>query len=195
MIVAIDLLFFVLLIATAVLALVARDLITSVALLSVYSLITSLLFAGLLAVDVALVEAALGAGLTGLLFILAILATTRHAAERAPRRSRITVLGIVGVFLGVMLYASVDLPDRGNPNSPAHQGIATYFLTNSLAETNTPNVVTSLLADYRSGDTLGETFVILTAALAATVVLARRLGDDHTTGTIPPVTQVKEGDA
>lgn len=194
MIVAVDLLFFVLLIATAVLALAARDLITSVALLSVYSLITSLLFAGLLAVDVALVEAALGAGLTGLLFILAILATTRHAAERAPKRSRIAVLSVVAAFLGVMLYASVDLPNRGDPESPAHQGIATYFLANSKAETNTPNVVTSLLADYRSGDTLGETFVILTAALAATVVLARRLGDDHTTGTIPPVAK-KEGDA
>jgi len=195
MIVAIDLLFFVLLIATAVLALVARDLITSVALLSVYSLITSLLFAGLLAVDVALVEAALGAGLTGLLFILAILATTRHTAERAPRQSRITVLAIVGAFLGVMLFTSVDLPNRGDPDSPAHGGIARYFLANSLDETNTPNVVTSLLADYRSGDTLGETFVILTAALAATVVLARRLGDDQPTGTIAPVSPPKEGDA
>lgn len=195
MIVAIDLLLFGLLIATALLALIARDLITSVALLSVYSLITSLLFAGLLAVDVALVEAALGAGLTGLLFILAILATTRHSAERAPRQSRIAVVTVVGAFLGVMLYASVDLPNRGDADSPAHRGIATYFLANSLEETNTPNVVTSLLADYRSGDTLGETFVILTAALAAVVVLARRLGDDHTTGKIPPVTGVKEGDA
>lgn len=195
MIVAIDLLFLVLLIGTAVLALVARDLITSVALLSVYSLISSLLFAGLLAVDVALVEAALGAGLTGLLFILAILATTRTASERAPRRSRFTVLSVVAVFLGIMIYASVDLPNRGDPQGPSQTGIATYFLANSLEETNTPNVVTSLLADYRSGDTLGETFVILTAALSATVVLARRLGEDNTTGSVPKVTDKKAGDA
>jgi len=185
----------VLLIATALLALHAKDLITAVALLTVYSLITSLLFAGLLAVDVALVEAALGAGLTGLLFILAILATTRHSSERAPRRTRISVIAIVGSFLGVMLFASIDLPDRGATDSPARRGIATYFLANSLDDTNTPNVVTSLLADYRSADTLGETFVILTAALSATVVLARRLGDDHPTGTIAPITPAKEGDA
>lgn len=195
MIVAIDLLFFVLLIATAILALVARDLITSVALLSVYSLISSLLFAGLLAVDVALVEAALGAGLTSLLMILAILATTRHSTERAPIKTRLAVVGIVGTFLAVMVFSSTDLPNRGNPDNPAHSGISSYFLANSLDETNTPNVVTSLLADYRSADTLGETFVILTAALSATVVLARRLGDDHTTGPLPPVTPAKEGDA
>jgi multicomponent Na+:H+ antiporter subunit B len=195
MIIAIDLLFLILLLATAVLALTARDLITSVALLSVYSLITSLLFAGLLAVDVAIVEAALGAGLTSLLMILAIIATTRHSTERAPLKTRLTVVGIVGVFLAVMVFSSTDLPNRGNPDNPAHSGISSYFLANSLEETNTPNVVTSLLADYRSADTLGETFVILTAALAATVVLARRIGDDNTTGKLPPVTLEKEGDA
>jgi hypothetical protein len=43
-----------------------------------------------------------------------------------------------------------------------------------MEQTETPNVVTSLLADYRSQDTLGETLVILTAALAASLVLARR---------------------
>lgn len=195
MIVVLDLVLFGLLIAVAILALAARDLLASVALLGVYSLITSLLFAGLLAVDVALVEVALGAGLTGLLFILAILATTRQSSGRASRGTRVTVLAVVATFLSVMVFASSDLPDRGTPDSAAHQGIASYFLANSLSDTKTPNVVTSLLADYRSADTLGETFVILTAALSATVVLARRLGDDHTTGTLARVEPAKEGDA
>jgi multicomponent Na+:H+ antiporter subunit B len=43
-----------------------------------------------------------------------------------------------------------------------------------MEDTRTPNVVTAILADYRSMDTLGETLVILTAALSASLVLFRR---------------------
>jgi multicomponent Na+:H+ antiporter subunit B len=72
-----------------------------------------------------------------------------------------------------MLFASTDLPDRGDPEAPAQLGVSTGLPRgDSLEDTQTPNVVTALLADYRSQDTLGETMVIVTAALAATLVLA-----------------------
>jgi multicomponent Na+:H+ antiporter subunit B len=129
-------------------------------------------------VDVSLVEAALGAGLTGVLFIGAILATTRHSTARRSRRRRIVVLPLIAAFIGLMLFASVDLPDRGDPQAPAQLGVSQVYLRDSLADTQTPNVVTSLLADYRSQDTLGETLVIVTAALAATLVLVRRREDE-----------------
>lgn len=174
MIIPLDLLLFVILVITAVLALSTKDLLTAVALLTAYSLFAALLFAGLSAVDVALVEAALGAGLTGVLFIAAILATTRRSEPRPDRRRRYVVAPLIVAFLGLMLYASAGLPDRGDPDAPAHLGIGRVFLSNSLEETETPNVVTALLADYRSMDTLGETLVILTAAMAAALVLMRR---------------------
>ncbi len=174
MIIPLDLLLFVILVITAVLALSTKDLLTAVALLTAYSLFAALLFAGLSAVDVALVEAALGAGLTGVLFIAAILATTRRSEPRPDRRRRYVVAPLIVAFLGLMLYASAGLPDRGDPDAPAHLGIGRVFLANSLEETETPNVVTALLADYRSMDTLGETLVILTAAMAAALVLMRR---------------------
>ena len=178
MIIPLDMIVFVVLLITAVLALRAKDLLTSVALLSAYSLFTSVLFAGVTALDVALVEVALGAGLTGLLLVLAILATTRETSSGPSARTRIVVGAVVAAFLAVMLYASSGLPDRGEPDTPAHQGIAEIYLESSLEDTETPNVVTALLADYRSADTLGETMVILTAALAATLVLARRHDDE-----------------
>ncbi|MFO7779526.1 MAG: hydrogen gas-evolving membrane-bound hydrogenase subunit E [Nitriliruptoraceae bacterium] len=174
MILALDITLLLILVVTAWLALSTKDLLTSVALLSAYSLFAALLFAGLQAVDVALVEAALGAGLTGVLFIVAILATTRRADPRLQIRRRIVVTPLIIVFLGLMLFASTGLPDRGDPQAPGHLGISTVFLSSALEETNTPNVVTALLADYRSMDTLGETLVILTASLSATLVLLRR---------------------
>lgn len=177
MILAFDILIFVILIATALLSLRVRDLLTAVALLASYSLFAALLFTGTLALDVALVEAALGAGLTGVLFIAAIMITTRKSYAREAPRHRVFVAVFVVAFLGLMLYASSGLPDHGDPAAPAHTGVATTYLERSMADTQTPNVVTALLADYRSQDTLGETLVIVTAALAAALVLMRRPGE------------------
>ncbi len=177
MIVPLDIALLLILIVTAVLSLIVRDLLAAIALLSIYSLFTALLFTGLQAVDVALVEAALGAGLTGVLLIAAILLTTRRAEQRPHPRARVLIPIAVGGFVVVMLFASTGLPDRGDPDAPAQRGVSTAYLEGSLAQTNTPNVVTAILADYRSMDTLGETLVILTAALSATLILARRF--DH----------------
>jgi multicomponent Na+:H+ antiporter subunit B len=177
MIVPLDLVVFLILIVTAVLALVVEDLLAAVALLAGYSLFAAILFAEVNAIDVALVEAALGAGLTGVLFIAAILATSRRSEPRPDPRRRWVVIPLIVAFSGLVFYASFGLPDRGDPNAPAQQGVSQVYLAESLADTQTPNVVTSLLADYRSLDTLGETMVIVTAALSASLVLLRRVDD------------------
>lgn len=189
MIIPLDVILLLILIATAVLSLIVRDLLAAVALLAIYSLFTALLFTGLQALDVALVEAALGAGLTGVLLIAAILLTTRRAEQRPHPSARVMIPAAVLGFVGLMLYASTGLPDRGDPNAPAQQGVSRAFIEGSLSQTQTPNVVTAILADYRSMDTLGETLVILTAALSATLILTRRF--DH-----PEIESVQEdGDA
>ena len=179
MIVAVDILLFVMLIATAVLALNVKNLLAAVTLLGGFSLFASLLFVGLQAVDVALVEAALGAGLSGILYIAAVLATSRHVRSSTRSRGAPLVVVLIAAFLGLMLYASQDLPDRGDPTAPAHQHVSPHYLEQSLTETETPNVVASVLADYRSGDTLGETLVIFTASISAALVLYRRPQERH----------------
>jgi multicomponent Na+:H+ antiporter subunit B len=173
-IVALDLLLFLVLLATAVLALRAKDLLTSVVLLTAYSLFTALLFTGMTALDVGLVEAALGAGLTGVLFLATLLVTTSSARARRDRRRTLAMLPLIAGFVGLMLFASSGLPARGDADAPAQTGVSTVYLTRALEDTDTPNVVTALLADYRSQDTLGETLVIFTAALATALVLRRR---------------------
>jgi multicomponent Na+:H+ antiporter subunit B len=166
-----DLLIFAITIATAIVALRAKDLLAAVAALAGYSLFVSLLFAGMGAVDVAFVEAALGAGLTGVLFIAAVLRTGRKTGPTESRGARWPALIIVGAFLGLMLYASTDLPDRGDPNAPAQQHVSPAYIEGSIPDSRTPNIVTAILADYRSHDTFGETLVIFTAGLACLLVL------------------------
>ena len=45
------------------------------------------------------------------------------------------------------------------------------YLADTIKETNVPNVVTSVLADYRGYDTLGETTVIFTAGIGVMLLL------------------------
>ncbi|MBI2860576.1 MAG: DUF4040 domain-containing protein [Chloroflexi bacterium] len=70
-----------LLVVTAVVALQVRDLLAAVAVLTAYSFFMALLFAEMGAVDVALTEAALGAGVTGVLFVVAIFVTRRRSKD------------------------------------------------------------------------------------------------------------------
>lgn len=168
-----DLLIFVLLLGSAIAAVWIRDLLATIAVLTAFSLFVALLFAGLGAVDVAFVEAVLGSAFVGMMF-LAAFAVTGRGGEGTSRRGRLIALPIVVAFTGIMVFATVDLPDRGDPDAPAHVHVSPDYLERSMADTETPNVVTAVLADYRSHDTLGETLVILTAALSTIVVLVRR---------------------
>jgi multicomponent Na+:H+ antiporter subunit B len=170
-----DLLLFVILVVLAVLALWVRNLLAAVPILSAFSLVVAVMFAGMAAVDVAFVEAVLGAGLTGILFIILIRTTGDRADE-------ILVLPLLAVFVGLMVYASGGLPDRGDPDAPAHQRVSPDYLVRSVPETRTPNVVTAILADYRSQDTLGEVVVIFTAGTAMVLILAGRRSEDDEAG-------------
>ena len=81
---------------------------------------------------------------------------------------------ILGLFSALMIYAAGGLPDRGDPNAPANTHVSPYYIEHTMEETDTPNIVTSVLADYRGYDTLGETTVILTAGLACVLILMKR---------------------
>ena len=81
---------------------------------------------------------------------------------------------ILGLFFALMTYAAGGLPDRGDPNAPASTHVSPYYIEHTMEETDTPNIVTSVLADYRGYDTLGETIVIFTAGLACSLVLMKR---------------------
>lgn len=77
----IEVVLFVLLLVTAILALEARNLLAAVVVTSVYSFLTALLFLSMGAVDVAFTETVVGAGLVGVFFVVAIFRTTRRSVD------------------------------------------------------------------------------------------------------------------
>ena len=162
-----------LLLVTAAGAIWVKDLISSVLLLGSYSFFLALIWAWLGAVDVAFVEAVVGAGLGTVLFLLTLFRTApkdTRLRRPPPSLAMLIVFPLLGVLL---LYAASDLPEFGDPNSPASVHISPTYLEQSYQDTHTPNVVTSILMDYRSLDTMVETVVIFTAGIACALLLRR----------------------
>lgn len=77
------------------------------------------------------------------------------------------------------MYGASDLPERGNPDNAMHQELnasgtpvaGNYFIQQAYNDARTPNMVTVVLGDYRSIDTLGEQIVVFTAGLICLLIL------------------------
>ena len=141
-----------------------------------YSLTSAAIFVNLDAVDVAFTEAAVGAGISTVLFLAAMsfLPAEEKAGSKGQSKSLQTLIaGAVCVVAGALLvFAALDLPAFGDPNAPAQVHVAPRYLEESGTLLHIPNVVTTVLASYRGFDTLGETIVVFTAGLGVLMLLA-----------------------
>lgn len=161
------------LVAVGLRVLLARDLFQAAVLFIAFGLLMAMAWCRLQAVDVALAEAAIGAGLTGSLFLNALAATREQQdpgsegrASRGARgklaRAAGSVLLLALAFLA-MLAAAVALDavplaetTRAVPVAP---GAVAHL-------SGVPNPVTAVLLNFRAYDTLLESTVLFLAVLA-----------------------------
>ncbi len=158
-----------LLVITAVGVVRSKNLFAAVMLLGIFSLLIAAMFFVLDAADVALTEAAVGAGISTVLFLGALALT--GARERESSRSRWLSLAIVAVTTAVVIYATFDKPTLGDAAAPVHTHVAPWYLEQTPALVDIPNVVTAVLGTFRGFDTLGEVFVVFTAAIGVLFLL------------------------
>ncbi len=78
----------------------------------------------------------------------------------------------------ILLFGTAEFPDFGDPDSPAASHVSPRYIEEAMAETSAPNIVTAVLADYRGFDTLFETAVVFSAAMACFFLL-RIFGEDE----------------
>jgi multicomponent Na+:H+ antiporter subunit B len=158
---------------SALAAAALRDVVGSIVAFAGYSFGVAVLWALLRAPDVALTEAAVGAGITTVLFLLTIARTAVSRSERfegISLRSGLAVVAIV-VTVGATVPA---LPPVGAAGTPVLAGdVSQYYLTNAYDQTGVTNVVTAVLVGYRGFDTLGEVAVVFAAGVAMLLVLRR----------------------
>ena len=158
--------------AVLVLALIAqRNLYSVVVMAGVYSFLMATVLVALDAVDVAMTEASVGAGISTVLLLGALYLC---GGEEAKPLSRPWLpLAVAAVIVGALVYGTLGLPAFSDPQAPIHTHVVPRYLTRALAETGVPNVVTAVLASYRGYDTLGETVVVFTAGIGGIALLRR----------------------
>lgn len=157
-----DLVLCALIVAVAILALTGRDLFASIAFYIVYGILIALAWLSLGAVDVALAEAAIGAGVTGVLLIGAwqalsaqnALAPDPIAAWPARLTALIACAGLGGLLAAALLTLPADAPRL------------TETVAQNQASLDLGNPVTAVLLGFRAYDTLLES-IVLTVALIA----------------------------
>jgi len=163
-----------LLVITAVAIVRTQNLFVAVMLLGIFSLLIALNFFILDAADVALTEAAVGAGISTVLFLGALALTSER--ERFVTKHRALSVAVVVCATLVVLYATFDKPAFGDPNAPVHQHVAPWYLEYEPEYIDIPNVVTAVLGSFRGYDTLGEVFVVFTAGIGVLFLLSARPG-------------------
>jgi len=149
-------------------ALRARDLFTGVVMFIVFGLLMAAAWVRLLAPDLALAEAAIGAGVTGALFLGALYRLEQLDAEplrHLPSSSRLgrALLGAGAIGLAVLLLALVS-----GLAAPA-PGLARE-VESELDAAGARNPVTAVILNLRAYDTLLELAVLLVAWAGACVL-------------------------
>jgi multicomponent Na+:H+ antiporter subunit B len=155
-----------------------RSLFGVVVLTIIYSFLMASVLIVLDAVDVAMTEASVGAGVSTVI-LLATLHLIKTVEIRPMRPRPLPVFVAVGTG-AILVWGTLLLPPFGSPDAVIHRHVVPRYLAETIKETNVPNAVTSVLADYRGYDTLGETTVIFTAGIGVMLLLrgARRRSRD-----------------
>ena len=168
-----------LLVITALAIVRTENLFVAVMLTSIFSLLMAANFFILDAADVALTEAAVGAGVTTVIFLSA-LALTAEREKSTGTGGRLAMV-VVAVLAMLIIYATFDKPRLGDPDAPVHQHLAPWYLENTPVYMDFPNVVTAVLGSFRGYDTLGEVFVVFAACIGVLFILGVKPGEGTAT--------------
>jgi len=165
----IDQFLLVLLVITALAVAQLRNLLAAAMVSGIYSLVSACWMLVLDAPDVAYTEAAVGAGISTVLMLATLNLTTQEEKGDPPLQPLPLFVALITGLL--LMYGTLDMPPFGSPDAPIHQHVAPHYLYESPHEIGVPNIITAVLASYRGYDTLGETTVVLTAAVGVLLLL------------------------
>ncbi len=167
---------------TAVATALLRDTLAAIIVFAAYSLGMALFYTLLLAPDVGLTEAAIGAGVTTILLLVTIAKTTRPSAKTVFSKvnwpAAVVSAGLAAVLLATVGAIPVEnflggtTPVTGAAGTPG-EAVTGHYITETYRETGVTNAVTAVLAAYRGFDTFGEAVVVFAAGVAVLVVLHR----------------------
>jgi multicomponent Na+:H+ antiporter subunit B len=153
-----------------------RDVLGAIIAFGAYSLGIAIVWVFLRAPDVGLTEAAVGAGIMTVLFLLTITKTVRPPGDRTLESLDFRALGVAAALVLVLSTTLFALPAVGAADAAAvSDDVTEYYLENAYEETGVKNAVTAVLAAYRGFDTLGEAVVVYAAGVGLLIVLRKEV--------------------
>jgi multicomponent Na+:H+ antiporter subunit B len=187
--------------ATAIAVVQVRSLFSATILAGIYSLLMAVVWTNMHALDVAFTEASVGAGISTVLLLGALVLVGRFAKKdkKPVHWPGLMLCTLTGAML---CYGTLDMPRFGDPNAPIHTLRVPGMIRQDIGKHHTaaariqqdkhepdasghhhprddynghvPNTVTTLLGAYRGYDTMFETTVIFVAGISMLLLLRRR---------------------
>lgn len=184
----------------------SKNLLNSIIIYMSFGVVMSVFWMILESPDLAITEAAVGAGITSILFfvtlkkIQAITAEVKgkdddmiyeadfvlerpHSkvpsmtAQLFKRLYRMMGLVFCVIFISFMISSVAELPIVGEANKPVNNEVSERYIEEGMKETGSVNLVTGMILDYRAFDTLGESHVLFVATVAVLILL--RVDNKH----------------
>ena len=156
---ALDLALAAIVLGVAVWTIAARETFSAVVGYVAYGLLLAIIWVRLYAPDIALTEAAIGSGVTGVLLVSASARLKRlSASDPAPGAAlKVAAAALAVLVAGALAAAVLSLPDPARSLAPDADS--------RLAATGLGNAVTAVLIAYRSFDTMLEKVVLVLAVV------------------------------
>lgn len=165
---------------------------SAIVIFSAYSLVMTIIWIIMESPDLAITEAAVGAGVTSILFFATLKKInqidigaegksedTKKLKPPVPRKIinvfnsffKVISAVLVSALFVLILFTALNLPELGSILNPDNNEVARRYIESGIAETGAVNIVAGMILDYRAFDTFGESNVLFVATICVTVML------------------------
>ena len=169
----------------------SRKLLASIIIYASFGTVFSLIWILIISPDIAISEAAVGTGITGVLFFVVLkrigVVEIEYLEEKRQERlenwekksgktgiryfyNTLSVIICIS-FTAILLYTVVQLPGFGDPNNPTNNEVPRRYLEEGVLDTGAINAVSAMLWSYRAFDTFGEASVLFVAVCSVLILV------------------------
>ena len=174
----IDIILLSLILFLAVMLIFAVDYMKSIIVIALISVLAATTYLVMLAPDVALTEAAVGACVSTCIMLIGIRYLKTEKPLLLPTKKQLLFGGVLCfLVLIAVCYYSASLHSYGDPSAIIKNGVSRHYISNVEKDIGMKSLVTAILASYRGMDTLGETLVIFTAGISVIFIFGYSILD------------------
>ena len=186
MLIIFEILLLLILVGTALAVAFTKKNLSAVIIFTVYSLVMSIVWLIAKSPDLAITEAAVGAGITSLLFYVVLsnideLKEFENIKYKKKKKKELKNnksynffgIGFTLIIVILLLVTVNSLPPYGGPDNPAINQVYDRYVNEGVNETGSLNLVAAVILDYRAFDTFGEAVMLFTAIMGAVSLLRK----------------------